>query len=346
MNTSQRETVVGVFANHDQAQRATHALKDAGFTEQQIGVASSHQGHGTGADADGDDSYAGEGAMAGVATGAGIGALWGLGILAGVLPGIGTAIAGGTLGILLSSAAAGAAAAGLAGALIGMGLTKEEAEYYEGEMKSGKTIVTVKAAQRHDEALRIIHQFGGYDMNSRHMTGTTTQSSAYLNPARQSGHQSAASQQHMSPTASARNTNQGSTAAGSMAHGQTLQAHEEKLQVHKTPVETGEVRVHKEVHTEHKSIDVPVTREEVVIERRPASGQQVSASDMSAGQEIRIPVREEQVNVEKQTVVAEEVSIGKRQVRDTEHVDETLRKEEIKVDSKGNANVKNRDQSR
>jgi hypothetical protein len=115
---------------------------------------------------DQEESYAGEGALAGAATGAGIGALWGLGILAGVLPAIGPAIAGGTLAVLLSSAAVGAAAAGIAGALIGMGISKEEAEYYEGEVRSGRTLVTVRADARFKEAQSILTRFGGYDYRS------------------------------------------------------------------------------------------------------------------------------------------------------------------------------------
>jgi uncharacterized protein (TIGR02271 family) len=283
---------------------ASRALKDAGFTESQIGIAGGgggdeHDEHETG------ETYAGEGAAAGVATGAGLGALWGLGILAGVLPAIGPAIAGGTLAAILSSAAAGAAAAGLAGALVGMGLSKEEAEYYESELHAGRTVVTVEAGARRDEAVRILHQYGGYDMSSR--------------------------------TEAGRGMVQGS--AGEDAS-QTLQAHEEKLRVQKTPVEAGEVTVRKDVHEEHKTIDVPVTREEVVVERRPASGGKASTSDLTAGQEIHIPVREEQVNVEKETVVAEEVSVGKRKTRDTEHVAETLRKETIDVDAKGDVKVR------
>ncbi|HEX6960365.1 MAG TPA: hypothetical protein VF175_00750, partial [Lacipirellula sp.] len=162
MAATNQKTVVGVFTSLDDARKATHALREAGFNEDQIGVASSKPRAGETGDADDDDgNYTAEGAMAGVATGAGIGALWGLGILAGVLPAIGPAIAGGTLAVLLSSAAAGAAAAGLAGALIGMGLSEEEAEYYEGEMKAGRTIVSVNAGARCDEALNIMRQFGG-----------------------------------------------------------------------------------------------------------------------------------------------------------------------------------------
>ena len=308
------ETVVGVFTDRAEARKATHALKEAGFREDQIGIASAKRhtdAHGAGSeDDDDDDNYAGEGAIAGAATGAGIGALWGLGILAGILPAIGPAIAGGTLAVLLSSAAAGAAAAGLAGALIGMGLSREEAEFYEGELKSGRTIVTVNAGARRDEAMRILRQFGAYDMSNK-----------------------AAMSQHES-TAYATGTGMGA--------GQTVQAHEEKLRVSKTPVEIGDVTVRKEVHTEHKTLDVPVSHEEVVVERRPASGKPVSASNLQAGQEVRIPVREEEVNVEKETVATEEVSVGKRRVQDTKHVDETLRKEEIKVDTTGDAKVRNR----
>lgn len=169
MATRTHGTVIGVFQDHDQARNAIRALKDAGFPEDQIGVASSkHEGLQATRDDDvSEESYAGEGAITGVAAGAGLGALWGLGILAGALPAIGPAIAGGTLAVILSSAAAGAAAAGLTGALIGMGISKEEAEYYESEMKAGRTIVTVNAGTRRHEALAVMQQFGGYDMSSR-----------------------------------------------------------------------------------------------------------------------------------------------------------------------------------
>jgi len=120
---------------------------------------------------------------------------------------------------------------------------------------------------------------------------------------------------------------------------QTVQVHEEELHARKQPVQTGEVRVRKDVITEHRTMDVPVTREEVVIERHPASGKTVPGASIRAGEEIRIPVREEQVHVEKTNVVKEEVSIGKRQVQGTEHVDGTVRKEEVRVETEGNVEV-------
>ena len=107
-----RKTAIAIFDDRTQAQRAIEQLKRAGFTENEIGVTARDAGdsdRGVAGVGDGrKETHAKEGAIAGVATGAGVGALWGLGILAGVLPAIGPAIAGGTLAALLSSAAAGA----------------------------------------------------------------------------------------------------------------------------------------------------------------------------------------------------------------------------------------------
>jgi uncharacterized protein (TIGR02271 family) len=124
------------------------------------------------------------------------------------------------------------------------------------------------------------------------------------------------------------------------AYERTIQLREERLKVKKAPVETGEVRVGKRVVTEQKTIDVPVEREEVVIERRPASGR-ATGTDLGA-EELRIPVKEEKVDVTKEAVVREEVSVGKRKVQGTKHVSETVRKEELEVDKHGDVKVKGR----
>ena len=104
------------------------------------------------------------------------------------------------------------------------------------------------------------------------------------------------------------------------------------------PAQTGEVEVRKEVRTEHRQFDVPVEREEVVIERRPASGK--AASTPIAGDEtIRVPVSQEQVKVEKQPVVKEEVKVGKRKTQGKQRVEGTVRKEDIKVEKHGDPDV-------
>jgi uncharacterized protein (TIGR02271 family) len=92
-------------------------------------------------------------------------------------------------------------------------------------------------------------------------------------------------------------------------------------------------------------VDVPVTREEVVIERHAVSGDAervAAAGDLAEGEEIRVPIMEEEVRVEKRPVVKEEVTLGKRQVTETERVNETLRREEARVETEGDASVQYR----
>jgi len=147
-----------------------------------------------------------------------------------------------------------------------------------------------------------------------------------------------------STSASARATGVASPAASLAAHeGDTIEVKEERLHAEKRPVKAGEVRVRKEVHTETKTIEVPVEREEVVIERTPIHGRAaskgISGDAIREGEEIRIPVREEQVNVSKEAVVTEEVKVGKRVVQGTEKVSGRVRKEEVHVDQKGDVKV-------
>jgi len=329
MTAQQRSSVVGVFEDRQQADRAISELRQAGFREDQIGVAMRHA-EGTasaGTSADADDSHAGSGALTGALTGLGLGALAGLGVLAGVIPVVGPAIAAGTLGVVLSNAAAGAGIAGLVGALIGAGIPEEEATYYQGEFEAGRAIVTVTANGRSDEAAAILRRNGAYDMSTR--GGSSTAGSAHLTAG---------------TTGTATSTHAHTAAHATAGAADTIQVKEERLHAEKRPVETGEVRVRKEVHTETKTLEVPVQREEVVIERRPGHGQVaaegISASDVREGEEIRIPVREEKVDVSKHAVVTEEVKVGKRVVQDTQHVSGEVRKEEVHVEREGDVDIR------
>ena len=121
--------------------------------------------------------------------------------------------------------------------------------------------------------------------------------------------------------------------------GERLELREEELRAQRRSVETGEVQVRKEVVEEGRTLEVPVTREEVYIERRPVEGRQVSDRPIDEGETLRIPVREEEVTVEKQPVVREEIEIGKRQVQDTEQVSGTVRREEARLEREGDVEV-------
>ena len=122
---------------------------------------------------------------------------------------------------------------------------------------------------------------------------------------------------------------------------ETMRLREEQLRANKQTVSAGEVHIHKDVVTETRSIDVPVTREELVIERHPVAGGQAVADDFDddADQVIRVPLTSEQVTLEKNTVVTGEVSVGKRQVTETEHLTGEVRREEARIENKGGATV-------
>ena len=112
----------------------------------------------------------------------------------------------------------------------------------------------------------------------------------------------------------------------------------EVLRVHKERISRGEVRVRKDVVTENQTIEVPVTREELVVERVAVSGDTPAPSaNIGSGQEIRIPLSEDKVRLEKEPVLREEVSIGRREVQDVARVSGDVRREELRVDDPGTA---------
>ena len=160
--TKECRTQVGVFATRGAAEQAIADLRAAGYKESQIGlVARNADGKAVRTDASG-NTRAEEGALAGAVAGASVGGLVGLGVAAGVIPVIGPVLAVGTLGTILLNAAGGAALAGIAGALVGLGIPEEDARYYEDEVKAGRYLVTVDCNQG-DDARDLMVRHGGYD---------------------------------------------------------------------------------------------------------------------------------------------------------------------------------------
>ncbi len=120
---------------------------------------------------------------------------------------------------------------------------------------------------------------------------------------------------------------------------QSIKLKEEQLNVSKQSVKTGEVELHKEVVTEQKTIDVPVTHEEIVVEHHAVSSNTNDTTPVGQDEEIRIPVTEERVTVTRTPVVTGEVSIEKRSVQETQHVTDTVKREELRVEQEGDAPI-------
>jgi hypothetical protein len=140
------KAVFGIVRTEMQASSIVQDLRQAGFSNQDISVLFP--------DKEGTRDFAHEQhtkAPEGAATGAGAGGVLGgvIGWLAGVgtlaIPGLGPFIAAGPIMAALSGAAVGAAAGGLTGALVGMGMPEYEAKQYEGKIRSGNILLSVRA---------------------------------------------------------------------------------------------------------------------------------------------------------------------------------------------------------
>lgn len=161
MSHSNDTHIIAAFASRADAEAAINDLRHADFRDDQIGLLARSDLNRAQVDVDGSESV-GEGIAAGAVTGGALGAAAGLAVLAGLIPGIGPAIAGGMLASVVSSATLGAAAGGVIGGLIGMGLSEDDARYYEGEVKMGRTIVTVRPEGHALEARDILFRHHAY----------------------------------------------------------------------------------------------------------------------------------------------------------------------------------------
>lgn len=204
--------------------------------------------------------------------------------------------------------------------LLGLGVSSEGANYYAQELGAGHTVVSVRPDGHEQEAHNILHQYGGYDYE--HQTAETQTADGYRQNAANVSSQTA--------------TND---VQDDFHQPRSLRLREERLNVTKDREQTGEVGLHKEVVAEQKTVNVPVTHEEVVIEQHAVTGGQVDNTPIGEGETIRVPVSEEQVNVSKNTVVTGEVAIGKREVQETQQVTDNVKREEVHVEQEGDAPI-------
>ena len=110
---------------------------------------------------------------------------------------------------------------------------------------------------------------------------------------------------------------------------------EERLNVGTRSEEVGRARLRKYVVSENVTESVPVTREEVRVEREPITDANIgNAMDGPAisEEEHEVTLHAERAVVEKEAVPVERVRLDKTTVTEEAQVNEELRKEEIEVD--------------
>jgi hypothetical protein len=156
MSTTTNANVVGVFDTQELAVEAVRGLLAANFAETEIGLISPPPGQKDESTETVIEEGMGIGAAAGGLGGLGLG----LAVAAGVIPPLGPVIVGGTLAALLASTLGGAAAGTVVGGLIGLGFSEEDIGLLDEQLRAGKTLVTVRAPRREEEAVRILEVHG------------------------------------------------------------------------------------------------------------------------------------------------------------------------------------------
>ena len=103
---------------------------------------------------------------------------------------------------------------------------------------------------------------------------------------------------------------------------------EERLEVSKRNQEN-QATITKKPITETKRVEVPLTREEISVERRPPSGQTEAQSPIQSEKDIKIPLKREKAKVSKKPYVKEEAVIKKKAFTDTKEITEDVTSEEL-----------------
>lgn len=321
-------TVVALYDDFDTARRVVEELVSSGFDREDISIVANDEKGSMGSSLKGgghdhDDVKAGEGA----GFGAVVGTLIGLGVA--LIPGIGPVVAAGPLAAALMAgigAAAGAATGGIAASLIDLGMSEDEAGYYNEGIRSGGTLVTVNLDEdtHVNRAQDIMNRYNPIDVNERYgsMTSDTGISSGMSGTQTQTGSQQRGTMQSGSST---RNVDAGDQVS--------LPIVEEELHVGKRTVEEGVARVRSYVTETPVEEQVRLREEHVTVERRPVD-RPADADAMNAFREqtVEVTERREEPVVSKQARIVEEVIIGKEVEEHTETIRDTVRRTDVEVE--------------
>lgn len=142
------QSIAGIFQRHGVADKAVCDLLDAGFNKEDISLLQAErESHRLFSRTEDEATRTALGGATGAIFGGALGALIGGLTAAGsiMLP-TGMLLISGPVVAALSGAGAGGVIGGLAGALIEAGFAADDANRYESELKSGKSVVIVRTA--------------------------------------------------------------------------------------------------------------------------------------------------------------------------------------------------------
>jgi uncharacterized protein (TIGR02271 family) len=148
------------------------------------------------------------------------------------------------------------------------------------------------------------------------------------------GHQRRAQMQSQTGTQANLGTQQ---RTGRETNEATVKLSEEQLKVGKREVEAGGIRLRKIIRTETVNQPVTLKREEVIVERVPASEARATGERCFEQEEIYVPLRREEAVIQKEARVREEVRVRKEAQQDQQTITENVRREDVEIERQGEA---------
>ncbi len=227
----------------------------------------------------------------------------------------------------------------------------QSADFYDGELHVAYDKATIKDAPNvdadgaisEDEQGTIFDYYDGHAAGAASGVGNTPAGlGADTGAGTGTGTDTTTSRQDADTTFAGHTATDDTASTGTVGHdtsGPTtddaMTRSEEQLQVGTQQVEAGRVRLRKHVVTEQQTVTVPVSHDEVRLEREPITdanrGDALDGPGLSE-EEHEVVLTEERPVVQKETVPVERVKLGTETVTDQQQVTEDVAHEEITTD--------------
>jgi uncharacterized protein (TIGR02271 family) len=182
-------------------------------------------------------------------------------------------------------------------------ITSQDALILNSDLDRGAALITVNGGARNPEARALLEQYGARIVHSN-----TAKQVAVTDPP---------------PDTVVTSTPFSAPKDPDPGH---IQLFGEVLRVRKEKIASGDVHVRKESVTHMETVQVPVTREHLVVEQSDENGRTAEKDS------IRVPLSEERVHIDKDTVLREEYKVGKRDVTQNESISGRVRRERLLID--------------
>ncbi len=203
---------------------------------------------------------------------------------------------GGFLGTLRNKLSSSSSESGsISGSLTGMGVSQEDADYYQHEVDAGHVIVAVHSYSHSQQANDILYRSGAYTAQ------TSLTHDLHTIPLRE----------------------------------EVLTAQTQPVEIGEVLIRKEVITEEKTITVTVQREEIVIERRKTAAQDTSSGEPTGRLVELAADETIRIPIREEQVFIEKRPVVTGELIVGKRSVQEIRRFSDTVRREVPHVDSTG-----------